>query len=144
MPAKRRPATRPQFTRRSYQIYRDDAARAAPDYTLEEFRVWLAGALGSRPLCAYCNQTLTPRTFSVDHSTPLKRGGRASLSNLQLVCSGCNKAKGFQTDAEYRDLLRVLEAWSARHRNPGLMGHVIHSLKIAQSFRQGAMRRAKG
>lgn len=39
--------------------------------------------------------------YEVDHKTPLSRGGNNWPSNLQLLCSRCNSAKGARTMAEW-------------------------------------------
>jgi len=43
--------------------------------------------------CAYCGCT---SDLSIDHITPLSRGGSDNLDNLQLLCLTCNNQKGDQ------------------------------------------------
>lgn len=66
------------------------------------------------PLCFYC-RCLTqlpvgderyPNTATVDHKTPISRGGhKARRSNLALCCLACNHAKADKTEEEFRALL---------------------------------------
>jgi 5-methylcytosine-specific restriction endonuclease McrA len=44
--------------------------------------------------CVYCGADLTGPTITIDHLTPLARGGSSGLANLVLACEGCNVAKG--------------------------------------------------
>ncbi len=42
-----------------------------------------------------------PRGFTVDHLTPLSRGGNWDLANLVCACRDCNNRKADMTEAEY-------------------------------------------
>ena len=55
--------------------------------------------------CHYCNHEIhpdpvsvdslwKPRQATVDHKTPLSRGGIDSVNNLVLACKPCNEEKG--------------------------------------------------
>lgn len=48
--------------------------------------------------CVYCG---SPNSLTVDHSTPVSRGGLGTMANLVTACLHCNIAKGNQTRAEY-------------------------------------------
>jgi 5-methylcytosine-specific restriction endonuclease McrA len=59
--------------------------------------------------CCVC-RVPTPRELSgthehnapeLDHDVPLRRGGPHSVSNTQLLCHSCNRAKGVMTTAEF-------------------------------------------
>jgi len=59
--------------------------------------------------CFYCGTVLTtapaarsPRRASVDHLTPLSRGGRDKRNNKVRACQACNRDKGPLTLEEYR------------------------------------------
>lgn len=106
--------------------------------TLEEFRVWLRVFIG-KP-CEYCGKKLTVKECSIDHPTPLSRGGG---DGIEVICSGCNKAKGFWTRKEYNNLLYHLNVLDDLHPEGKMKMHVLRSLKIANSFRFGSDRRAK-
>lgn len=44
--------------------------------------------------CIGCHRTLPKDLFEIDHIIPIARGGGSELSNLQLLCSSCNRRKG--------------------------------------------------
>ena len=43
--------------------------------------------------CAFCGRTSEKRIFEVDHITPLNKGGKSVLDNLQILCRQCNAKK---------------------------------------------------
>lgn len=62
-------------------------------------------------VCHYCNRNLVStkpsewRRFitkpTVDHATPLSRGGKDEPSNWRVCCKKCNQAKGNLTELEF-------------------------------------------
>ncbi len=76
---------------------------AALDYGLADVRHLLA----EHPLCDYCRMPLS-FAASLDHRTPVSRGGRHTLDNLAVCCSRCNSIKGMLTENEYREVLTLL------------------------------------
>ena len=52
-------------------------------------------------VCSGCGTHFPFRVMDVDHRLPRSRGGTDHLSNLQLLCSGCNRSKGTMTMAEW-------------------------------------------
>ena len=44
--------------------------------------------------CAICAREFPPDIFEIDHITPVSRGGGNEITNLQLLCSPCNRRKG--------------------------------------------------
>lgn len=40
--------------------------------------------------------------YTIDHKTPISRGGSNWPDNIQLLCSRCNSSKGTKTDEEWR------------------------------------------
>ena len=53
----------------------------------------------AKGLCEYCRSrnSHSPGPFVVDHIIPKVRGGKTTLSNLALACSGCNGRKHAKT-----------------------------------------------
>jgi HNH endonuclease len=45
--------------------------------------------------CEYCHaqERYSPDSFSVEHITPLSKGGSSELNNLAFACQGCNNRK---------------------------------------------------
>jgi 5-methylcytosine-specific restriction endonuclease McrA len=43
--------------------------------------------------CQYCNAELNRRTATLDHVTPISRGGKSTWENSTTACSPCNSAK---------------------------------------------------
>jgi 5-methylcytosine-specific restriction endonuclease McrA len=58
--------------------------------------------------CAYCGTVMGIKDISIDHATPLSRGGYAGWSNIVLCHKSCNRAKGDLTTEEYMRLLSFL------------------------------------
>lgn len=59
-------------------------------------------------LCRYCGRKTKrnghdedPLQFTLDHMTPLSRGGRWNRANLACCCRECNNRKGDMTAAEF-------------------------------------------
>jgi 5-methylcytosine-specific restriction endonuclease McrA len=134
-----------KFKARTRQMYATLKRRAGSQTipTLDDIRAELNFTFRSEPRCPYCRRNMSVADVSLDHKTPLSRGGLASMGNTQFVCMGCNKSKGNMDDAEYRVLLRKLDEVEAETANFTLKAKILTALRIEQSFRQGAMRRAK-
>lgn len=52
--------------------------------------------------CALCGCTAKERPLDVDHIKPRSCGGKNDLSNLQALCSKCNRSKGNKDDTDFR------------------------------------------
>ncbi|MDQ3750704.1 MAG: HNH endonuclease [Acidobacteriota bacterium] len=52
-------------------------------------------------LCEYCQSPLefSSDPFSVEHISPISKGGTDDLGNLALACQGCNGHKSTKTEA---------------------------------------------
>ena len=46
-------------------------------------------------MCPYCLGPLTWDNFSPDHMNPLQSGGSPELSNIEIVCTQCNREKSW-------------------------------------------------
>jgi len=51
--------------------------------------------------CHYCSKPLVIRDMTLDHMTPLSRGGADHVSNLCGACYPCNNDKGSMTAEEF-------------------------------------------
>ena len=56
--------------------------------------------------CRGCQQVFEFRMFEIDHVVPRAKGGTDHLTNLQLLCPACNRAKGTKSQAELISTLR--------------------------------------
>lgn len=72
--------------------------------------------------CAYCGDTIGRKGGSLDHLTPVSRGGADTVGNLVLCCKPCNDRKGPRTATEYvRDLVTAAIALRRRLRAQNAM-----------------------
>ncbi|KAB8334760.1 HNH endonuclease [Scytonema tolypothrichoides VB-61278] len=44
--------------------------------------------------CVFCGRTSQQMQLEVDHIVPFSKGGSNDLSNLQTLCTDCNRGKG--------------------------------------------------
>lgn len=51
--------------------------------------------------CCYCGQRMRSTDKSLDHMTPLKKGGKHSIYNALICCKSCNSAKGARSLGEW-------------------------------------------
>lgn len=52
--------------------------------------------------CHYCNQTTPRKNRTMDHKTPLSRGGLHDPDNLVMACGSCNSSKRDLTEEEFK------------------------------------------
>ena len=53
--------------------------------------------------CDLCGATKYDRPLDVDHIIPRSRKGKTVESNLQVLCSKCNRSKGNKDNTDFRD-----------------------------------------
>lgn len=53
----------------------------------------------SRCECCKCRKDYASHTFNIEHIIPLSSGGKTSMDNLALACSGCNGCKSSKLQA---------------------------------------------
>jgi 5-methylcytosine-specific restriction endonuclease McrA len=101
-----------QRTQEWYDAVRREAraAGAYPSYSLEELRTLVEKYLG-RPRCPYCQSPLTVATMALAHRTPIVRGGRYTLRNLEICCPECQLLRGLLDAQEYRELRLLVNTW---------------------------------
>ena len=68
--------------------------------------------------CMYCGFKGEIDRFQVDHKTPVARGGRDGIGNLQMLCSPCNNRKSDLTDGEFRNKYGLPGARDKRAEDP--------------------------
>lgn len=57
----------------------------------------------SKHRCELCGATKYDRPLDVDHIIPRSKGGKSEESNLQVLCSKCNRSKKNQDDTDFRN-----------------------------------------
>jgi 5-methylcytosine-specific restriction endonuclease McrA len=90
-------------------------------FTIDRLRGSIEDCLGSS--CVYCDEKITVKNVSVDHSTPVERGGAWKLSNLDIICRSCNLAKNNLTRNEFQELMQTLRGFPVRVQN-GVLGRL--------------------
>jgi 5-methylcytosine-specific restriction enzyme A len=50
--------------------------------------------------CYYCQKTFSTEALTMDHKTPISRGGVTSKGNVVVCCKDCNSAKKYYTPVE--------------------------------------------
>ena len=48
-------------------------------------------------LCYHCGKNVNPKKLTMDHLTPLVRGGKTGKNNVVASCKKCNSQKSFKT-----------------------------------------------
>ncbi len=51
-------------------------------------------------ICHYCKQKFSPDELTMDHITPVVRGGKTTKGNVVPCCKKCNNDKKYLTPAE--------------------------------------------
>ena len=54
----------------------------------------------ARGECHYCEKVFAGEALTMDHKTPISRGGVTSKGNVVVCCKECNSAKKYYTPAE--------------------------------------------
>lgn len=77
-----------------------------------DMRTFMAKQVGLNAIpCLYCGCAIDILSLTLDHITPVSRGGGLGFDNLGPACAGCNREKGELTQEEFlalRDFLRTL------------------------------------
>lgn len=71
-------------------------------YTCEEKRTIENIKATQKHICRYCGKEITEqKDVTVDHCTPVSRGGKTVKDNLVICCESCNIDKDNMTEQEY-------------------------------------------
>lgn len=69
---------------------------------------WWKNRLGEGK-CHYCKGRFHPSELTMDHMTPIARGGRSTKRNCVPCCKGCNDEKKHMTANEWQAFQEKLE-----------------------------------
>jgi hypothetical protein len=64
--------------------------------------------------CALTGMLLEPEDAALDHKTPISRGGKHTLDNIQVLNRDVNRAKSTLNNDEFIALCRQVVAWADR------------------------------
>lgn len=59
----------------------------------------------NNPACYYCYKELDQKEASIEHKTPISRGGSKTIDNIAISCFDCNRLKHTKTESEFREFL---------------------------------------
>lgn len=93
-------------------------------FSRQEFYKWLWALTGLNAFpCVYCRTPIDILNLSLDHRTPLRRGGGPELENLGVLCVSCNSVKGEFTEDEFLLIVAFVDGPGAhiRARLEGVM-----------------------
>lgn len=65
--------------------------------------------------CIYCRQIIRLGKWSFDHKKPVQRGGTNKDSNVQIICSRCNRAKGAVAHKAFKKILHFMRRYPAAY-----------------------------
>jgi len=91
----------------AYKKHRDEVRQAVWDKT--NGLCWYCGRQTDTGITAETKGEALKSKFSVDHFTPLKRGGTDDIDNLVPACWSCNTSKHKREIEEWREMLRWKE-----------------------------------
>lgn len=95
---RKRHKERVQAAHRLHQFKRRSLTKAHSDGTVTDE---ILKDLLKRIECFYCKKHTNRKFRTLDHMTPLSRGGAHSASNLVMACLSCNTSKRDKTAEEY-------------------------------------------
>lgn len=104
----------------------------ALSFDRREFIAWFLDEFGGENtaiLCRYCHRPIDAYSCVVDHGVPLKRGGPAELSNLDVICSPCNSVKGKLTPDEMTAFLLKMREMADQFHNAAAVQDITHRLE---------------
>lgn len=86
-----------------YRKYAVNKIEGADFISLEDWK-----SLYSATNCYYCGKPFDKnRNKTIDHKTPVRKGGTNALENLCTCCQSCNSKKGNMTESEFRQVLTI-------------------------------------
>ena len=86
----------------AFQIFVDEETLRLEREKARELRgsQWWRNRLGEGR-CYYCEESFHPSDLSMDHKTPMIRGGKSTKGNLVPCCKTCNNEKKYMLLGEW-------------------------------------------
>jgi len=101
------------------------------DVTTAQLRQLFYDNYGKR--CKYCGEAILKlnktNQITCDHIVPIQKGGHSTISNLQLICSTCNRRKSSLSE---NDFLTILN-W-VRLQNPEIQSYLLKQMAKGGEF----------
>ena len=63
--------------------------------------------------CYYCEKSFHPKELTLDHITPIIRGGKTTKGNVVPCCKECNSNKKYMLPVEWQSYLEDLKKKSS-------------------------------
>ena len=64
----------------------------------------------SSGVCYYCTKHFKPKELTMDHITPIIRGGKTTKNNIVPCCKECNNEKKYLLPIEWQEYIRKKKA----------------------------------
>lgn len=87
----------------------------------------------SNTRCYYCNEKVGINYRTVDHKTPISRGGETIPENLVMSCERCNSEKGFLTEEEYREYKEIADMLVSKNIKVSTLNSLLDSYKAERN-----------
>lgn len=88
----------------------------------------------SNERCYYCNDKVGINYRTVDHKTPVSRGGLTVGKNLVMSCQKCNSEKGFLTEEEYREYREIADIMVSKNIKVSTLNSLLDSYKAERKL----------
>lgn len=75
--------------------------------------------------CQICGKFVPPDEFTIDHITPISRGGDYDYDNLQCCCKKCNQSKADLLETEFYDsIIEMLYRYAKKNGNKKMKKYI--------------------
>lgn len=75
--------------------------------------------------CAICGKPVKFKKMTIDHITPLSRGGTNDIKNLQLACKRCNSMKSNMTMDDMMGQISEILKYNRKQKLIRVLGGIV-------------------
>lgn len=75
--------------------------------------------------CAICGKPVKFKKMTIDHITPLSRGGTNDIKNLQLACKRCNSMKSNMTMDDMMGQISEILKYNRKQKLIRMLGGIV-------------------